>query len=41
VSYGILQEHGGAIFVESALGKGTTFQVALPAMRDQQEAARG
>jgi hypothetical protein len=41
VSYGILQEHGGAIFVESALGKGTTFQVALPAVRDRQEAARG
>jgi two-component system, NtrC family, sensor kinase len=31
VSYGILQEHGGAIFVQSVPGKGTTFQVALPA----------
>ncbi len=41
VSYGILQEHGGAIFVESAPGKGTTFQVALPPDRSLREAARG
>jgi hypothetical protein len=40
VSYGIIQEHGGAIFVESNPGKGTTFQVALPAM-PLAEAARG
>ena len=33
VSYGILQEHGGAIFVDSVPGKGTTFQVALPALQ--------
>jgi hypothetical protein len=39
VSYGILQEHGGAIFVDSVPGKGTTFQVALPALR-MTEAAR-
>ncbi len=32
VSYGIVQEHGGAIFVESDPGQGTTFQVALPAL---------
>jgi len=31
VSYGILQEHGGAIFVDSARGKGTVFRVTLPA----------
>ncbi len=39
VSYGIVQEHGGAIFVDSAPGKGTTFQVALPAA-ELAEAAR-
>jgi PAS domain S-box-containing protein len=31
VSYGIVQEHGGAIFVESTPGQGTTFRVAFPA----------
>jgi len=39
VSYGILQEHGGAIFVDSVPGKGTTFQVTLPAL-EVMEAAR-
>jgi signal transduction histidine kinase len=39
VSYGILQEHGGAILVDSVPGKGTTFQVALPPL-DVAEAAR-
>ena len=41
VSYGILQEHGGAIFVESSPGKGTKFQVALPPDRGLREAAQG
>jgi two-component system NtrC family sensor kinase len=31
VSYGILQEHGGTINVESVLGEGTTFRLELPA----------
>jgi len=30
VAYGIVQEHGGSIYVKSKEGKGTTFQVRLP-----------
>jgi len=30
VSYGIIQEHGGGIFVESDAGKGTRFTLKLP-----------
>jgi signal transduction histidine kinase len=30
VSYGIVQEHGGGIFVDSGSGKGTHFRVKLP-----------
>jgi signal transduction histidine kinase len=32
VSYGIIRKHGGEILVESAVGKGTTFTVRLPAI---------
>ncbi|MCC6126075.1 MAG: cache domain-containing protein [Pirellulales bacterium] len=31
VSYGIIQQHGGTLEVESQEGKGTTFKVVLPA----------
>ena len=31
VSYGIIQEHGGGIYVESNAGKGTRFTLKLPA----------
>jgi signal transduction histidine kinase len=30
ISYGIIQGHGGAIFVDSVLGKGTRFRIRLP-----------
>jgi PAS domain S-box-containing protein len=40
VSYGIVQEHGGAIFVESTPGKGTRFQVSLPALAMAEVAER-
>jgi two-component system, NtrC family, sensor kinase len=41
VSYGIVQEHGGAIFVDSSPGQGTTFQVALPALVLAEAAQQG
>lgn len=41
VSYGIIQEHGGAIFVDSTPGQGTKFQVALPALVVSEAAQQG
>jgi PAS domain S-box-containing protein len=41
VTYGIVQEHGGAIFVDSTPGQGTTFQVALPALVLAEAAQQG
>jgi two-component system NtrC family sensor kinase len=41
VSYGIVQELGGAIFVESTPGQGTRFQVALPALVLSEVAQQG
>ncbi len=34
VSYGIVQQHGGSLEVESEEGKGTTFTVVLPSLQD-------
>jgi signal transduction histidine kinase len=33
VSYGIVQEHGGELFVDSTPGKGTSFRMELPLAR--------
>jgi two-component system NtrC family sensor kinase len=33
VAYGIIQEHGGSIYVKSKVGKGTTFRVKFPLKR--------
>jgi PAS domain S-box-containing protein len=33
--YGIVENHGGHISVQSQLGEGSTFSVTLPALRDQ------
>jgi PAS domain S-box-containing protein len=41
VSYGIVQELGGAIFVDSTPGQGTRFQVALPALVVTEAAQQG
>jgi two-component system NtrC family sensor kinase len=39
VSYGILQEHGGKISVDSAPGEGTTFRLEIPAAQVSQPVA--
>jgi hypothetical protein len=42
LSYGIVQEHAGRILVESQVGRGTRFTIALPALevrRERQELA--
>lgn len=36
-SYSIIKKHGGAITVESDVGKGTSFHIFLPASQKQQE----
>jgi two-component system, NtrC family, sensor kinase len=41
VSYGIIQEHGGAIEVQSTVGVGTTFTLKFPLQQDGQGAADG
>jgi signal transduction histidine kinase len=33
VAYGIIQEHGGSIYVKSKVGQGTTFHVKFPLKR--------
>jgi signal transduction histidine kinase len=35
IIYGIVREHGGVVLVTSHLGRGTTFEVYLPAIRSE------
>ena len=37
VAYGIIQEHGGSIYVESRAGEGTSFNVKLPLKPDPEK----
>ncbi|MEI8021447.1 MAG: ATP-binding protein, partial [Schlesneria sp.] len=37
--YGIVEQFGGKIFVDSVLGRGTTFTILLPEVCDESEAS--
>ncbi|MGB9694961.1 MAG: ATP-binding protein [Caldisericaceae bacterium] len=38
IAYGIIERHKGKISVESQLGKGTTFKIILPIVKDERQA---
>lgn len=38
IAYGIIERHKGKISVESQLGKGTTFRIILPVVKDERQA---